>query len=520
MRPDGRAMNAMDTKASPRWKRAARQSTMLATASLFAACAHVQTIELQRDATNSAVAARVADASSPTPKPSAFVTARGGKWQGGVRLSDEEKAVFDSDAFKRRFAAGWMPEGGFEPELKEGERESLVAVIDFIDKEKFEEAEIKARSLIKDDCSASVDFMLGHVLARRKKYKEAVTWYSKATEKFPRFRRAWLAKTDAAMRGADFPIGAKSAARVIALGGGDGDLWGALATAHLKLERYVSAEYAFRMASTLDPERARWRKGLAETFFAQERYAEVAAFLDELIREQPDAHDLWTMQGQSYAYLERWQRAAENFELVDGLGKASPDLLGLLGGVYAKQENFRMAVDAYLRAIRKSPKVKVTQALDTARFMVGADAIDEVRMLLAGIADARGDALSKEEKLAELRIRASLAVATDQGDEAHAKLLQEIVRLNPLDGNALILLGRHLAREKKEAEAITLFERAASVDKFRAQAQLRHAELLVRSKRYEKALPLLRSAYQLKPRDVVKRLLDDVARIVNQRKGS
>lgn len=504
-------------------------ATSFAVASVFASCAQLRSVELQRSGDNafvratdasaerSAPAAKASSGAQPhkiQPRASAETEAQGDAQ--GPRLTEAEKAFFASDEYKKRFAEAWMPAAGLEPELDNEQRAGLLDVLESVGAENLPEAEKKARALVTPDCSAAVDFMLGHVLARQNKYKEALENYRAATDKHETFRRAWVASTDAALRSQDFDEASKCASKAIKLGAGDGDLWGALGTAHFKLERFVSAAWAFSMAATLSPERVRWRRGFAECLFAQERYEEVAAYLEQMIREQPDAHGLWAMQGRAYAYLERWDKAAQNFEFIDSLQQSTPEMLNLLGGIYAKQENFSMATDAFLRGIRKGKTLSLNRALDTARFMIGADALDDVRKLLEGIEEARGDKLSKKEMLAQLRIRASLAVASGEGDESHAKILEEIVRVDPLDGHALILLGRHLARNKKEAEAITMFERAASVEKHRADALVRHAELLARRKAYKEALPLLRTAVQLKPREYIKKFLQDIERVAKQ----
>ena len=274
------------------------------------------------------------------------------------------------------------------------------------------------------------------------------------------------------------------------------------------------------MATALDPERTNWKQGLAECFFSQERYADAAAMLDPLIKAQPDSADLWLAQGRAYANLGKLQSATENLEVVDSLGGADVRTLNLLAGLYAKQELYEMSVSAFLRAVRKDPKAPVTAALEVARYLIGANALDEASALLQGIEDARGDKFEKAERQALLRVRASFAIASGEGDEKHAAILRELIKLDPLDGQALILLGRQLGSNGKSQEAIDMFGRAAGVDQFRAEALLRHAEVLVRAKKFRQALPMLRSTYQLRPREDVKSLLADIEKYAKTQGGS
>ncbi|MDQ1271889.1 MAG: hypothetical protein QG591_519, partial [Planctomycetota bacterium] len=115
-----------------------------------------------------------------------------------------------------------------------------------------------------------------------------------------------------------------------------------------------------------------------------------------------------------------------------------------------------------------------------------------------------------------LKLRARLAVAEGAGEE-EARVLEEIVDLDPLDGDALILLGQHAGRSDNIEKAVFYYERAASIDKYEADAKVRHAQLLIGKNNYDEALPLLRRAQQLKPRDEVQKYLEQVERIAKSR---
>jgi Flp pilus assembly protein TadD len=98
------------------------------------------------------------------------------------------------------------------------------------------------------------------------------------------------------------------------------------------------------------------------------------------------------------------------------------------------------------------------------------------------------------------------------------RVLEEIVKLDPLDGEALMLLGQHYSRQNEPDRAIFYYERAASLDAFEANARIRHAQVLVGLGRYNEAVPLLRRAQEIKPHDDVARYLEQVERIVKTRR--
>ena len=96
-------------------------------------------------------------------------------------------------------------------------------------------------------------------------------------------------------------------------------------------------------------------------------------------------------------------------------------------------------------------------------------------------------------------------------------VLEKIVELDPLDGEALILLGQHAARNDDLEKAIFYYERAENLEKFEADAKVRHAQLLVKHGKYDEALPLLRRAQQINPRENVQKYVEQVERIAKTR---
>ena len=181
----------------------------------------------------------------------------------------------------------------------------------------------------------------------------------------------------------------------------------------------------------------------------------------------------------------------------------------MLGDIYVNEELYDAAVGAYLRGHEADGGADVERPLRNAKVLAARGALAQTRELVAWIEQNRTDVMEDAERKDLLKLRARLAVAGGAGDE-EARVLEEIVELDPLDGEALILLGRHSARNEDPEKAMFYFERAAGIDEFEAEAKLAHAQLLSSQHRYTEALPLLRRAQQLKPRDNVQDFLDQV----------
>ena len=111
-----------------------------------------------------------------------------------------------------------------------------------------------------------------------------------------------------------------------------------------------------------------------------------------------------------------------------------------------------------------------------------------------------------------LRVQARMEVAAGQGGQA-VSVLEELVQLDPLDGEALLLLGKHYGKKGQSDRAIFYYERAASIEAFEVEAKVRHAQVLVGMSRCGDAVPLLRRAQQVKPREEIARYLEQVERV-------
>ena len=421
--------------------------------------------------------------------------------------------------FQQRFADSLIAESDFEPKVGGNERELLLEVADGLGKataEGMAEAQDRAIETLQkrtDKASgASQCFMLGSLLFQRERLVEAAGYYEQAVGKQSTFRRAWKNLSLVHMRLGNFKDAQRALTKTIQLGGGDGLTFGLLGFALGSSDDQIGAESAYRMAAMLEPTVLDYRMGLARALFKQRRFADAASLTGALVAQYPDRADLWMLQANAYAGMSELKKAAENLELVDRLGQSTAESLHLLGDIYTNDELTELAASAYLRAIAKDQKGDVGRALRAAKALAARAAHGECEQLLAAIDKAFAAKMDDGAKKDALKLRARIAVARGAGED-EARILEQTVALDPLDGEALILLGQYHARNGKPDMAILQYERAAGVPAFEADAKIRHAQLLVGQGRYAEALPLLRRAQQVKPRENVQQFLDQVERV-------
>lgn len=431
-------------------------------------------------------------------------------------LSQYELEIWNDPEFQKHFAESYMAETEIEPRVTSDEREKMQKVLAHISSDQMDKAIILLKKNRGEKTNALYDFMLANIFFQQEKLDEAIEVYEIAVKKYPKFRRAWRNLGMIYVRKSEFSKALPALRRVIELGGSDAITYGLLGFAYSSVENFISAESAFRFAVLLDSATMDWKMGLARCLFKQESYSQAASLCGSLIEKQPDNADLWLLQANAYIGLNQPLKAAENYEFVDRLGKSTVDSLNMLGDIYINENLYEMAVSSYIRAMEKDQVQNTKRAIRAAKVLTANGAIKETQLLIERIESLQSDTIEADAKKELLKLKARLAVAEGSGDE-EARVLEEIVALDPLDGEALILLGQHYKRSNKSEKAIFYYERAASIEKFEADAKVRHAQLLVSKGKYKEALPLLRRAQTLKPRNDVLKYLDQVEHIAKSR---
>jgi tetratricopeptide (TPR) repeat protein len=430
----------------------------------------------------------------------------------GGQLSKTELELWNSPAFKKQFTESYLAETEIEPRVTEDERENMLKVLDLISSDKMDEAARLLQKDTKDASSAVFDFTLANIYFQQEQFGLAVVSYERAVAKYPKFRRAWKNLGLIHVREGEFEKSIPALTRVVELGGADAITYGLLGFAYSSIENNLCAESAYRMAILLDPATLDWKMGLARSLFKQERYPEAVALCDHLISENPDRSDLWLLQANAYIGQNMPLKAAVNYEIVNRMGESTAASLNMLGDIYVNQELFETAVTSYVGALEKNPEGSTDRALRAAKVLTSRGALYETKKLIERIESIHGGNLQNVDRKDLLKIRARIAAAEGAGDE-QIKVLEEIIALDPLDGEALILLGQHCARSGDPEKAVFYYERAENLEKYEADAKIRHAQLLVGQAKYTEALPLLRRAQDIKHREDVQKYLEQVERL-------
>ncbi len=425
-------------------------------------------------------------------------------------------SIWNDPEFQKRFIAGYGFNAEIEPRVTPEEVEILEKIRPFMPGD-LAKAEAILQKQIKPDSSAVFDFTLGSIYFQQDKMPQALENYKKAVAKFPSFRRAWRNLGLIYTRDGKFDEAITAFTKMIELGGGDAYSYGLLGFAYSSKQDYQAAEAAYRNALLLQPENTEWRLGVTRCVFKQQKFEDAATLLELLISRYPEKSDFWLLQAQAYLGLKQPLKAAQDLEALDRLGKSTVDSLHTLGDIYLNEGLMDLASQAYMRAMDVDTKQPLSRPMRAAEMLAGKGALAQSREVAGHIHNVWKNQMEESDRRKLLKLEARVSMAEGSSSSETAGVLEEIVKLDPLDGEALMLLGQHYSRQNEPDRAIFYYERAESIEAFEANAKIRHAQTLVGMGRFGDAVPLLRRAQEVKPRDDVAQYLSQVERIAKTR---
>jgi tetratricopeptide (TPR) repeat protein len=416
---------------------------------------------------------------------------------------------------QRAFVAGYGVNTAIEPDISEADRKVLEAIQPVIEKSRGD-AILSLEKYVDDTTNARFDLILANLQLEQQKFEPAILLFQQAIKKFPNFRAAHKNLAMAYLQTRRHREALEHLSKAVQLGEADGAVMGLIGQCHLALDNSTEAETAFRYAAFLQPTALDWKRGAIAALIKQRRFPEAIGYLDAMIARDPDNREFLVQQAQVYSANGEHLKAAELIELLALDGRANGDDLLQLGDLYVHSGLARLAVRAYQQAALKTDKLD--RLVKAAEVMAGSGALKEAADLIAALHNRFKEATAPVElKKRVLKVDAKLAAARKADDDS-IKILRELTETDPLDGDAWLLLGKAY-QDKKDAErAIFAYERAAAIEVFKPDANLRLAQIYVAKQEFTKAIPLVEEAQRLKPRDSVGRYLDQL-RLIARSKG-
>ena len=366
---------------------------------------------------------------------------------------------------------------------------------------------------ITPESSAAMTLILGNLYFQKDELKRAKRLFIEIGERHPYYLLNQKTLAFLSVRMEDFDEAIKYLKRSISLGNTEGRTFGLLGYCLQLNEDYIAAELALIKAILIEPEEKSWKGYLAQNYLYQERYKESNAVFQELLAIDPENPEFWLLQANGYIGLGNIDKAAANFEILKRMNKAPADSLLLLGDIYINKQMLDLAFDAYMASVVKDPEQKIDTPIRAVSSLINYGAYEEAANLIIKIKRLYRGRTTEDEELTLLTMQSQIAIARGEGEKAKATL-EEIIKRDPTQGRAVLILGNFYGREGNSERAVELFDQAKELDDFKAEALVMHAQLLARGKEYTESAELLREAQEIEFKENVEDFLKKVEHII------
>ncbi len=409
-------------------------------------------------------------------------------------LSDTGTAAPD---FRAQFLASYGVNPAIEPEVTQADRPLYERIAPFL-RDNPRQAIRIVESEIDSDTNAAFHFLLGNLYYQTGQYLQSERALRRAVSKFPSFRRAYRTLGLIYIQSERFEEAIQAWLKVITLGGGDAQSYGLLAYAYLTQEQYSSALSAYEKARMFKPESTDFRRGAAQCLLQTDQLKQAAALFEELISENPAVADYWLLQANAFLGLERYDDATANLEILAGRGQATRQSQTLLGDLYLREDNHRLALQTYQNALRTHGVAAVKDALRPLDYLIGRSLFDEAAAYLETLQSVLPTELEPDDRTR--LIVAEAGIALERGDVTKAiTQLKPLVEAQPLAAEALLLLGEAYQRDEAFEEAEFYLQRVLSIPEEKTEALIALGRLEVQRGDFAAALVHLRRARELEP---------------------
>ena len=425
------------------------------------------------------------------------------------------KAYWKDDAFLKSFNGSYRINARIEPAVSTAERGLLVSIQPLMASGKRKEAlkKLTSSSLIKT--SAAVAFNAGNIQFELGELESAINYYERSLNIFPTFRRAHRNLGFAYARSDKWEKVMPALEQAIKLGDQDGATYGQLAYGRMQNDQFASALQAYRLAQVTQPESVDWKAGVAQCLQHLQRNEEALALIEEVIQARPTEISYYLLQASIYIAVDRSDDAMANLELVRRMGELDAENHLWLAHLHLRSGSSMLARPVMMEALKMEKKAPLSAALNVLEYTaqlqdwkLGREFADAVNKAWPDTKDAK---LNSKQK----RLGALIDIDSGENPKRGAQVLQELIKSDPLDAPALILLAQYRTKEKRFQEAEMLLQQAARVEGSEYDSHLCLAKLYVSQTRYKDALEELDLVIDIRASDSIQTYRTAIANLVS-----
>jgi len=361
----------------------------------------------------------------------------------------------------------------------------------------------------KEPPSPAFHFMLGNAYYSAGRLDKAETHFQAAVRGYPTFIRAWNNLGVLYYSADKFAQAMPCFSKAVTLGDHDPTTFGLLGYCLERSGNIVSAEMSYMQALSGNPDNTDWMEGLLRVYIEGRQFGRAEPLVKSLIKLKPAEPRFWLGYASILLAQNRKLEAIAVLEASTGAGIAGPNELNLLGDLYAEQGFHAEAAGIYQKIIAATPDVGEAKLLHFAQVLIQGGKF-------AAAEDALGrltPTLTPASRPAYLQARADIFAARKQWREARQQV-QELLQSQPLNGTALLTLGRTYVGEDDLIHASFAFESALQVPDATYRASLELANLELKNRHYDKCVEYLQKALSIEKTDAVEDFLARVKTLV------
>lgn len=379
-----------------------------------------------------------------------------------------------------------------EPTMTEGEYALYEKVVPMIAAQPEFALRLLEGMVAEEQSSAAFEFVLGNVYFEQRRYAEAEARLLRAIEKFPTFTRAWDNLGILHFTREAYAEAVPCFTKVLSLGQNEPRVLGLLGYCQLRSGNPLAAEASYLQAYSRDPDNRDWIEGLLSTYLESRQYARAETLLLQLVRLKPGESRFWTLLAN--VLLEQGRRLEAIAQLEAGLSVEALDADGMLmlGDLHNEQKFFSDALRLYKRVAERQPVAGVERLLRYARLLIADARYPDAQRVL----EAAETHVPDGQHAAVWHVYASLHQRLGEWSDA-VTLLQKVVDQEPMNGRAFLDLGTAEEELGNASRAMIAYEAAARLDEAAYAANLKLANLHVRTLHFTEALAAIDRALAL-----------------------
>jgi tetratricopeptide (TPR) repeat protein len=357
----------------------------------------------------------------------------------------------------------------------------------------------------KEQPSPAFEFILGNAYYAAGQTAKAETSYRNAVKRYPTFLRAWVDLGVLYYTAEKFTDAIPCFAQAVSLGDRDPNTFGLLGYCLEREGNLVAAEMSFMQALAADPTNGDWMEGLLRIYIQGKQIERAESLVKNLIKAHPTEARFWLTYANILLVDHRKTEAMALLETAVGTGVAGVDEMTLLADLYAEQKLIPEAVAIYQKVLVPAPELGERKLLLLAEALLADHQLQQAQDVLAKLPKQ----LSAAGEIAFLQTQADILAAQKKWADARTHL-QKLIELAPLNGRALLSLGRTYAAEDDLPRASFAFEGALQSPDCTYAASLELANVELKNRHYDKSVEYLEKALKIERTSAVE---DYLARI-------